>query len=215
MLWALIITDIGFIAALVMYWELGWLFRLPMLLNLAVSLLVNYSGILTNEIQTAVFISLYGLLFILWVVILAGLQRGITGAVVSFLLVVVTITVGMLEAANFDIRMEGAWIRLSTTFIYTWTACIFLVILGVFLKSAAIRWHHGYWNLLLTPKRRALIPIGLWSALICLSELYRTFLPQLYEIRFVTAAFCLGWGWAAIEFPHFMESLSHKQGRSD
>jgi hypothetical protein len=115
----------------------------------------------------------------------------------------------MASADTFDLVVamsEAVWsVWLMST--------LFVIATAVFRSTIGARMAGRMPDLLVNPKRRFLLPIGAWAAIIVLPTLISSLVPQyLYEHRFPIAAMVLVWGWVAMELPFIlMEFRVHRR----
>ena len=201
--WVEITSYVGYIAAILLCWGLGPIFRVPMLLNLGFNLCLT-SGLLYGWDIRAV-IALHGFAFFIWVLALTqSIQRSTLVFLLLFDLVIV------FQRILPDMQTAGIgqdfWNALSTHIIEVWMASIFALSASTIFKSSLLaKWQGRRVDVLTNPRKRFIIPICAWSGIIAITPWLGSVLPEsVIENRFAIAAELLVWGWVAFEFPFFM-----------
>lgn len=224
----LIIAWIGYLLAIWLYYGLGKIFWVPIALDLLYDFAGSQLGIWGNNLQTLVTMTIYDILLLLWVIYMSGIlkTRAAIWIVLGLLLVAtfngvtaVAIAQGIGVSRFAEIvglpGIDQIWILLTTQAMYTWSAIIFLIVIGIIVHSTIIRRLRGRPALFLTnPRIRIIIPIGLYTGIIGLSQLYQGFVPEaFYQWRYRIAGTALGWGWVAMELPFYI--MYRRMIRSD
>ena len=149
--------------------------------------------------------ALYGLLFFLWVLALAGLPN--KTVLVALALAEFGAILNSL-APSFASLGSGRefWNATSTAIVDVWLVSIFVTACSVVIRGTVIsKIKRGYAELLIVPKQRFLVPIAIWSGVIMLPYYLQTFIPQwLLDNRFMIASQLLVWGWVAFELPFYI-----------
>lgn len=211
MSWESVAYYVGYVAAIFLCRGLGNLFFVPMLLNMGFNIALQ-TGLLSGwDIRWV--IAGHGFLFFLWTATLAGIFDRTT--------VVILLVMDFFAAYKglvSQLQMAGSgghfWDVTSTTIIQVWLMSILIVSLSAIVKSSIVsKVERGYSELLVIPKKRFLIPIAVWAAIIVLPEYLGSAIPEVVkQNRFTIAGLLLVWGWVAIELPFF---IMYKRLRSN
>jgi hypothetical protein len=195
---------IGFLIAVILCWKLGRLFWMPMLLDAAFDLslsLVTFSGATLRWLALC-----YGMGIFVWVLALSqSFTRSMMLLLTCFEIVIV------LGRMWEPLHMAGSgpdfWNAVSTSVYDVWLASILVVVLSVIVKSAVLAVREGKRiDLITNPKKRFLLPIGAWAAIILLPTFFPAgSLSDFWSVnRYKISAQVLVWGWVALEFPFFL-----------
>ena len=201
--WGVLFYYAGYAVALVLCRGLGNLFFLPMLANIAFNISLQL-GLLTGWDIRWIMVG-YGFAFFVWVAALAGTFDRTT-VIVLLLADLATVFTGI-QPQLAKIGDGGQfWNATSMSIMQVWIASILIVSLSAIVKSSIVsKIQLGYSEVLLIPKRRFLIPIALWSAVILLPDFLGTTVPTtIHEKKFVIAGNLLVWGWVAFELPFYL-----------
>jgi len=202
---------LGYAIALFLCRGLGRLFFIPMLINMGFDVAVQFNLLAGWDIRWVTVG--YGLLFFIWV---ATLAKAFDTATVVVLIVVDIFTAYWGILPNIQSAGSGTqfWNATSTSIVNVWLVSILIVSMSAILKgSFGSTIQRGYSELLIIPKRRFLIPIAMWAAVIVLPEFLGNKAPEfIHQNRFKIAGQLLVWGWVAIELPFF---IMYKRLRSN
>ena len=193
----------GYVLAILLCRKLGWVFFVPMLVNMGFNLCLN-TGLLSGwDIRWI--IAGHGCAVFVWVLMLSGaLGKPTVGILVAADMAVVVN--GIWE----PLRMVGTggdfWIATSTSIIDAWMVSIATVVGSIVMKSTIMaRFRGERVDLLTNPKKRFLLPIGAWAAIIAAVGYLGNVLPAaVVDNRFNIAGYALVWGWVALEFPFYL-----------
>jgi hypothetical protein len=197
----------GYAAAIFLSWGLGRLFAVPTVLNLAFDLCVSildFPGWIFRWIMVT-----YGLAMFVWVLALAGVFT--RSMFVALTCLEVTVVVSKLWA---PIQVAGVgsdfWTGICTTIYDIWLVSIFVAVASVAMKSSIIAKLRGKRvDLLTNPRKRFILPIGIWAAIIVIPGYLSAYVPDtLLDNRYKIAAQALVWGWVAFELPSY---ITHKR----
>jgi len=199
---------VGGITAVILCWNLGSIFYVPMLLNLALEVALGAG--LANEFDIRQVVAVTGFLHALWVVVLADVFKSWIEGVTVFVLISLAFVLGVYPSIVESTSDWSRSIELATLIIRTWMLVIVGVVTLVYVRSLLRT--RGPWTLselVVNPKRRFLIPLGLWALIIVIPL---GPLPKLgtwlEENRFHLAGTTLVWGWVIFELKFFLQSLS-------
>lgn len=198
---------VGGIIAVILCWNLGAIFYVPMLLNLGLEIALGAG--LAQEFDIRQVVAVTGFLHALWVIVLSDVFKNwIEGATV-FVLISLAFVLGIYPSVVESTNDWSRSIELATLIIRTWMLVIVGVVLIVFFRSIITsRWRWALSAMVVNPKRRFLIPIGLWALIILIPlSLTSRLGAWLEENRFHLAGITLVWGWVAIEVKFFLQSL--------
>jgi hypothetical protein len=210
--WDTVLYYAGYVVALFLCRGLGNIFFIPMLLNMIFNIVVQL-GLLSGWDNRLV-LACYGFLFFLWVAALAGIFDRVTVAVLLLADLFAAYN-GLLPAIQAAGTGESFWHSMSTSIIQVWMMSILVVSVSAIAKSSVVsKWKRGYSALLTIPKRRFLIPIAMWAAVIVLGEHLSSYVPDIVvKNRFKIAALLLVWGWVAFELPFYI--MYKRLGKND
>lgn len=211
MTWDIGVYYAGYVVAIVLCRGLGNIFFVPMLLNMGFNIAIQ-AGLLSSWDYRWVFAG-HGFLFFLWVASLSGIFDRVT-VVILLLADLFAAYRGLLPTLQAAGAGEPFWHSTSTGIIQVWLMSILVVSMSAIVKSSAVSiWERGYSELLNIPKRRFLIPIAMWAAVIILPDYLGSAVPDfVHQNRFKIAGQLLVWGWVAIELPFF---IMYKRLRSN
>ena len=151
----------------------------------------------------------YGLAMFVWVLVLSGAFTRTTFFALTFLdvLIVISRLWAPMQSATTG---PGMWMTISEVVYDIWLASIVIVVCSVALKSTLVAKLRGHRvDILTNPKKRFVLPIGVWAAMVALPTYLQNYLPDsVLENRFRIAGQILVWGWVALELPFY---LSHKR----
>jgi hypothetical protein len=199
----LIAYYVGYAAALVLCFQLGPIFYGPMLANLAFNVSLSLGAFSGWDVRWV--LAFYGLGMFIWVLVLAGSVNNIT------VVLLVLLDVGMIGFRLFPLLAGGGtgeefWITASTGIIDVWTLSVFTVVGSTLLRSSlGARIRGEPTDLWTNPRRRFLLPLGAWSAMIVIPQVISPDASSVnLDYRFSIAALMLVWGWVAVELPFFL-----------
>jgi hypothetical protein len=210
----LIIYYIGFVLAIALCWGLGRLFYVPMIVDMAFNLCLNFRLFAGWDIRWL--IVGYGFAIFVWVVALSSVMTRSTYVVmlVADMLLVFKGIVPQITVAG----TGGKFWDISSTGIFNvWMMSVSVLVISMVVKGAvlpAIRRRRV--DIITNPRKRFLLPIGAWATIIVASEYLGNMLPVgLYNSRYVIASYVLVWGWVAFELPFYLmyRRLSRTFGR--
>ncbi len=201
--WDAVSIYAGYLIALLLCRGLGWIFFVPMLLNLVFDLCLRF-GLLAGWDIRWTMVS-YGLLFFLWVLTLSGFPNK-TVFIVVMLADLGSVFHGLAPEMSAVGTGSSFWDTTSTSIVHVWLTSIFVVSVSVIFRGTVLSMiERGYADLLVVPKQRFLIPIALWSGMIMIPFYLHGVVPEwLYEHRFALAVQLLVWGWVAFELPFYI-----------
>ncbi|MCC6475604.1 hypothetical protein IT157_01000 [bacterium] len=198
--------SIGAILAIALCWNLGRIYFIPMILNFASEFIIP-SGLL-QYVDVRWYILVTGFLYVLWVMILTDVFRDWFDAVTIYALVIMSFMFGMYPAmeevaADFDRSVEGATRVLKVGMVVVFGQ----VLLAVLRSIAKLRFRGGMWDMIVNPRKRFLIPIGLWSGICILPVAWIPGVGDTLETyRYVIASHALWWGWVLLELKFFFQA---------
>jgi hypothetical protein len=199
----LIVYYTGFVLAIALCRNLGPIFYVPMLFDMGFDIALNL-GLLSGWDIRLVMVT-YGFAVLLWVLALSGAFSKTTFVTLLLLdlTLIFTKILPSLQAAGTG---QEFWNQTSTGIFNIWSLSIFVVVLSIVFRSTVwARLHGKFVDLLTNPRKRFLIPLGLWSGIITLGGQLESFLPEWFvERRFQISALALVWGWVAFELPFFL-----------
>jgi hypothetical protein len=197
----------GFIAALALCRGLGPVFFYPMLVDLAFDIcgmLGWFSGWDSRWLMVS-----YGLALLIWVLFLVG---SLTKPTFIAVLMVDIGTFFWRIVPQFQLSGSGQdfWNLASTGINEIWMVSIFVIVASMAVRSTVVaRFQGRRADLLTNPRKRFLLPIGVWAGLPPLLSYLEPWLSaSLVEDRFTIASHLLVWGWVALELPAY---ISHKR----
>jgi len=206
-----IIYYLGFVLAIAVCWNLGKVFSIPMLLNLAFNLALNLKLLSGWDIR--ILIVSYCFAVFLWVIFLTGTFNRATFIALIVLDVGVAFN-GIWPQIHSVGTGQSFWNATSTTIIDIWMVSIAGVVISMVIKSTIVAKAKGkFVDILTNPRKRFVHPIGAWAAIIVLGQYLAPIIPDLIvKNRFDIAAHVLVWGWVALETPFlFMYRRIRKQ----
>ncbi len=193
----------GFVLAIYLCRSLGAIFFIPMLLDMAFNLALNFHLLEGWDIR--LLMVGYGFAVFLWVLALSGAFNKTTFVAVLLLdlTLIYTEILPSMQAAGTG---QDFWFKTSTGIVEVWLLSTFVVVSSIVIRSTLIAKIRGkFVDLLTNPKKRFLLPIGAWAGIILLSGQLRDYLPPwIVRHRFDIAAQILVWGWVALELPFFI-----------
>ncbi len=203
MIWFFAIYYLGYVLALWLCWNLGQLFRVPMLLNLGFDVCLNL-GLLQGWDIRFIIVS-YGLAFFVWVL---ALSQSMNKSTFTFVLLL-DLAIAYKQMYP-DLAMVGSgtefWFHASTDILHIWMASILAVVGSMLFRSSILARLKGrFVDVWTNPKKRFQVPIGAWAATILLTSWLKPHLPLIIaQRRFLIAANLLVWGWVVVELPHYL-----------
>lgn len=196
----------GAVLGIILCWNLGPLFYLPMFFNIATDILLDV-GILSSGDMRLSWAIIEGL-YCLWVLVLANIFKSRAEAVAIFVMIAVAFAYGvypnLAEAANDWNR----WVELTTRIMQAWSIIISGIITLVIVKTL-YQWKIGKSinDLAVNPRKRFLIPIWAWATI---SAMPLEWVPGigkwLEDYRFAIAGHTLVWGWVLVELKFFVQA---------
>jgi hypothetical protein len=199
-----IIYYFGYCAALYLFKDMGRVFFVPMLLNMWFNLFITFE--IYRQVDFRWFIALQGILWFIWVIVLANyLRRKLEITLVSFLLLI-AFFFGTLPQLLTEFKAFGDMVELGTRIWTAWHFTSLILILVVVIRSTIIARIKGeFIDLITNPRKRFLIPLGLCSATIAVLPLLSGAVPEDIVIqRFNIASHVLVWTWVAFELPFYI-----------
>ena len=201
--WMLVPYYAGYALALYLCWNLGSIFRLPMLLNLGFNLALNFGLLAGGDIRWLIVAHGFG--FFLWVL---ALSQSLTK---STLVLVLLLDVGMVYnrlVPDFQVVDTGPlfWNAVSTHIIDIWSVTVLGLVVSMFVRSTLLAtWQGRLVDIFTNPKKRFQLPIGMWAGTIVLIPLLHRWAPdEMIDARHTIAACLLVWGWIAMELPFYL-----------
>lgn len=194
----------GYALAVFLYWKLGNLFRVPMLVNAAFDVSMNFNLLAGWDVRWL--IAFHGLAWFAWVV---ALTQSVPRSTFIFILLLDLIVV--FERLYPNMQMAGSgpgfWNLTSTHIVEIWMVSITGVVASVVFRSTILQWWRGRCSdMLINPKKRFLLPIGAWAAVIGILPWLHGYLPSaVIAQRFAIAGMLLAWGWVLIELRFYLE----------
>jgi hypothetical protein len=198
-----IIYYAGFVSALALCWGLGPIFFYPMLADLIFDVCLS-SGLFSGW-DIRLLVSLYGLAAFIWVIALSGVLAKTTFVAV-LLLDMLMIFYKILPQLQLAGTGQDFWNATSTGIYEVWLISIFVVITSMAVRSSLGAKIKGLRiDLLTNPRKRFLLPIGVWAGVtLLLGNLERWIPVSVFDDRFVIAAHTLVWGWVILELPQYL-----------
>lgn len=196
----------GAILGILLCWNLGPLFYVPMFFNIATDIMLDVGLLTTGDMRLSW--TIIDGLYCLWVLILANVFRSRIEAVLVFVVVAAAFAYGiypnLVEAAHDWSR----WVELTTRIMQAWSFIISVIILLVLAKTFYL-WKMGKGpnDLVVNPRKRFLIPIWFWATIQVLPFAGIPVIgPWLEANRFTIAAHLLVWGWVFLELKFFVQA---------
>jgi hypothetical protein len=193
----------GYLLAILLCRKLGKLFFIPMLLNLAFDIALAVDLFAGWDVRWV--IVAYGFGIFVWVLALSeSFTRSMMLTLTCFEVVIV---IGRMWS---PLHLAGTgpdfWNAVSTSVYDVWLASILVVVVSVVVKSTIVAQHQDRRiDVISNPKKRFLLPIGAWAAIIVVPPYLEHQLPQsVLDNRYEIAGMVLVWGWVALEFPFFL-----------
>ena len=203
MIWFFALYYLGYALALWLCWNLGQVFRVPMLLNLAFDVCLKLGFFEGWDIR--IVIVSYGLAFFFWVL---ALSQSLTKSTFAFVLLLDLVVAYKQMFPKLAMVGNGTqfWFHVSTDILQIWMASIATVVGSMLVRGTIVARLKGrrvdVWT---NPKKRFQLPIGLWALTILFTAWFKPQLPPLLaQYRFLLAANLLVWGWALLELPHYL-----------
>jgi hypothetical protein len=194
---------VGFIAATILSYGLGRMFFIPMLLNMGFNISMD-AGLFTGWDVRWLMIGYGGAIFV-WVVVLSGIKNraNYVGLLAMDVFIIMNAMWPLVQETGTGAHF---WNVTSTSVINIWMASIAFLVGSTIVQSTIMkRLNHKSMDLLRTPRKRFLIPIGMWSATIVVLFYLRPLIPEwLFHNRFAIASHVLVWGWVAFELPQYI-----------
>ncbi|MBU0507207.1 hypothetical protein KKH27_00025 [bacterium] len=198
-----------FVAAIVVCWDLGPIFYVPMILDLVFDLALWFNLLAGWDIRLTVVT--YGFLFFAWVLILSKDYTKLAA-----LLIIPVDLAFVYQGVLPELQAAGTgqefWNVTSTEILKLWDLSTFLLVMTVIVRSTIGAKLQGRMvDVLTNPRKRFLIPIGVWTGINLLHEIFPSYLPPWFvENGYRIASHALAWGWLALELPFF---LAHRRLR--
>ncbi|MBU0690546.1 hypothetical protein KKH18_01915 [bacterium] len=189
--------------ALVLYKDMGRIIFIPMLFNMWFNLFLTFDVLQGWDFRWLA--ALQGVLFFIWVAVLAQVFRNKYDLAVVVILLASAFFIGTLPDLTGKTDMKG--IIDATTRIWTvWDFSTFIIVLMVVIRSTIIaKIKKEFVDVLSNPRKRVMLPIGAFGAIVSLLPLLRGAIPEsLIDYRFNLAALTLAWGWVILETPFYI-----------
>jgi hypothetical protein len=203
MIWSFVVYYTGYALAIFLCWNLGRIFRLPMLVNLAFNVALNMQWLSGWDIRAIM--ACYGFLFFLWTL---ALIQTLSKPTFVFLLLadLAVIFRQVMPAFHYAGSGQTFWNALSTDILEVWVMSIFgITVVTIFRSSVWAKWNGRRVDLLVNPKKRFVIPICLWAAIIAIPPWFGPLAAEwLLTTRFLLASQVLVWGWVVFELPYYV-----------
>jgi hypothetical protein len=199
-----VIYYFGYCAALYLYKDMGRVFFMPMLMNMWFNLLITFE--IYREVDFRWVIAVYGILWFVWIMVLATPNRGKLEIVLALFLLLAAFFFGTLPHLLTEFDAFRAMIDLATRIWTVWYFSSFFIVLVVVIRSTIIARIKGeFVDLLTNPRKRFLIPLGLCSGIIGVTPLLSGKIPEEIVLqRFNIGSHVLVWTWVALELPFYI-----------
>ena len=194
---------VAFIAAIFLARGLGPLFFVPLILDFAFELCLDFNVFSRWDIRLLVVAYEFGLF--IWVLALAGNLRKSTFVVMLILDLAVLLN-GVLPNLQATGTGQDFWNNTSTGILDVWQTSIAVIIVSMAVRSTVVARMKGeFVDILTNPKKRFLLPMGAWALLQEIPKYLRPIVPAwLFDYRFEISANVLVWGWVALELPFYL-----------
>jgi hypothetical protein len=201
--WSYGLYLVAFLAAIFLARGLGPLFFIPLLLDFGFELCLFFDVLSGWDIRLVV--AVFEFLWFVWVLALAGNLRKST-FVVMLVLDMAVMMKGILPSIQATGIGQNFWNDTSMAIIDVWQTSILVVIGSMVVRSTIVAKIKGeYVDILTNPKKRFLLPIGMWSFMLEMPNYLRPIIPDyLYDNRFPISANFLIYGWVALELPFYI-----------
>jgi len=196
----------GTIAAF-LCWNLGWLYYVPIILGMVMDITLS-SGLL-NGIDFRQFTAISGFLYALWAVVLSDVFRDRVEGVATFALISLSFFFGIYPSLTETTSDPRRSIELATGILKMWMLVVVGLTLMVVVRSVASKkGRSGLGDLIVNPRKRFMIPLGLWAAIIATPLDWIPIIGAWVESnRFHIAASTLVWGWVVFEIKFYLQAL--------
>lgn len=197
---------LGGIFAVFLCWDLGLLYSIPIVLGMVLELLLG-SGLLSG-VDFRQFTATFGFLYALWVMVLSDVFKDRLEGIVIFTLITLSFFFGIYPSLVEATGSAERSLELATGILKTWMLVIVGVVLAVVVRSAfSKKGRSGLGDLLVNPRKRFLIPLGVWAAIIAIPLEWLPRIGEWMEVnRFHIAGNCLVWGWVFIELKFYLQA---------
>ena len=194
---------VGFVLAIGLCYRLGPIFYIPMILDLAFDLALQF-GFLSGWDIRLLMVS-YGFAVFVWVIMLSkGFRK------LSPILIMAIDLAFVYQAVLPKLEMAGVgqpfWNATSTAIFTIWNISIFLLASStVFMGSLWQKLRGGFVDALSNPRKRFLIPIALWTGFNVFHETFAGSIPPwMHHYGYKISSNMLVWGWVVLEMPFFL-----------
>ena len=198
-----VVYYVGFVCAILLCRGLGNLFFVPMLLDLGFDVCLYLNAFKGWDVRWLIVV--YGFGVLVWVLALSGApSRPVF--LVLLLADIGTVLYGLAQPMTLIGSGQPFWNAVSSSVSNVWLMSVLVVIGSLALKSSLIAKLRGRRvDLLTNPKKRFLLPIGVWAAIIVLPSYFQDYVSDAFlAFRYKTAALALVWGWVALELPFYI-----------
>ena len=201
----------GLIAALYLCWNLGPLFYSYILWQILTDVLLDVGWLAHGDMRMkwATIMWLDGI----WILILANIFRSRVEAILVSALVMIAVVVGVYPSLTANADTWPRWVELTTEILRAWAVINFTVISFVIVKTL-YHWKvkHRPNDLVVNPRRRFLLPMWAFSAIIAMPMGWIPWQHAWFEAhRFPIAAPFQAWGGVLVELKFYLQARSWKK----
>lgn len=198
----------GIAAALFLCWNLGPLFYSYIILNIVTDILLDIGWLAAGDMRLKWAVIQW--LDCIWILMLANIFRSRFEAVLMSLLVLIAFGFGIYPRLT---EQLGSWehgVELTTQMMRTWAIINLVIVLLVFAKTLYLWKAKKRPNdLVVNPRRRFLLPIAAFSAIVAVPLEWIPSQPMWLEsYRFSIAAHTQVWGWVIVELKFYLQARS-------
>lgn len=206
-----IIYVVGYLLAIRLVWGMGPVFYIPMMLFILWDFALL--GRLLSGWDIRALVLGYGAFVFAWILALSKGSTRLSPLLLVLLVDLAFVTEGILPQLEAAGTGQQFWNTTSTSILQVWYLTNSLLVLAVVFESTVVAKLRGKMvDLLINPRKRFLIPIGLWTGFDFIHITFSGVLPPwMHESGWKISSTVLVWGWVALELPFFIAYLRLKR----